>query len=146
MNQDAVYLTQTDTTVGFVSHNPLALSLAKHRDPTQPLLICVDSFKKQKLLTRTPKQFRKQLRRTKKTTFIYKNKKAIRIVTQTAHARFLKRFSFVYSSSANENKKDYDLSYAINHADIIVEDHHGFSQNIASSIFHLHKNKIDKLR
>jgi len=100
-----VILTQTDTTVGFLSTNPLKLAKAKKRDVNQPFLLCVDTFKKQKKLARTPKKFRALVRRSKKTTFLYPNKKAIRVVNDNLHNQLLKKFDFLYSTSANENQK-----------------------------------------
>ena len=146
MNKDAVYLTQTDTTVGFVSQSSFHLAQAKERDTAQPFILCVSSYKKQKNLTRTPKNFRKKVRRMRKVTWLYPNKKAIRVVKEHKHQTFLKDFTYVYSSSANKNKKDFNLAYAKNQADIMIIDRSGFHQQQASTILKLGKNKIHKLR
>jgi tRNA A37 threonylcarbamoyladenosine synthetase subunit TsaC/SUA5/YrdC len=146
MNPNLVYLTQTDTTVGFLSQDKAALAKAKKRDPKQPFLICVDSFKKQKKLVRTPKKYKKSLRRSKRTTFLFPNKKAIRVVTDHPHSRFLEQFTFMYSSSANENGKPYNFSYAWKHADVIVEDAEGFHEGYASKMYRLGKRTKIKLR
>lgn len=146
MNPQLVYLTQTDTTVGFVSQNAAALAKAKKRDPRQPFLICVDTFTKQKRFSRTPKKFKKLVRRSQKTTFIYPNKKAIRVVLNTPHHKFLKAFDYMYSSSANESNKSFDLKYAVKQADIIVEDERGFYEGSASRMLKLGKSKKTKLR
>ncbi len=144
--REGIYLTQTDTTVGFLSQNPLFLAKAKKRDSSQPFLICVDSFDKLKKITRAPKKFKKMIRRSKKSTFIYPDKKAVRVVGDKTHSRFLKKFDFLYSSSANENRCSFNLEYALAHSDIIVEDKNGFYENDASSIYKIGKSKISKLR
>jgi len=143
---DKVILTQTDTTVGFLSTNPQKLAKAKKRDENQPFLLCVDSFKKQKLLARTPKKFRSLVRRSKKTTFLYPNKKAIRVVHDDAHNQLLKKFDFLYSTSANENKKSFSLIYARNKADIMIETEREFFEVAPSPIKKLSKMKILSLR
>ena len=143
---DKVILTQTDTTIGFLSTNPQKLAEAKKRNVRQPFLLCVDTFKKQKRLTRTPKKFRAWVRRAKKTTFLYPNKKAIRVVNDYRHNQLLKKFNFLYSTSANENKKSFSLSYATNHADIIIETAQGFHETPPSPIRILSKTKIHTLR
>ena len=143
---DKVILTQTDTTVGFLSTNPLKLAEAKKRDVNQPFLLCVDTFKKQKQLTRTPKKFRSLVRRSRKTTFLYPNKKAIRVVKGEAHNQLLQKFDYIYSTSANENKKSFSLSYATDKADIMIETDKGFYETFPSPIFKLSKSKIHSLR
>ncbi len=143
---DKVILTQTDTTVGFLSTNPKKLSYAKKRDINQPFLLCVDTFEKQKKLSRTPKKYRPYVRRSKKTTFLYPNKNAIRVVTDNLHNQLLKKFDFLYSTSANENKKEFFLPYAIEQADIIIETSNNFLENPPSPIIKLSKFKITYLR
>ncbi len=144
--KDAVYLVQTDTTAGFLSENPLSLAKAKKRDPKQPFLICVDKLDKLKKLARVPKNFKKRVRRAKKSTIIYPNKRAIRVVLDKNHSRFLKRFDFIYSSSANKNNCSFDIQYAKNHADIIVWSKEGFFEGKASCIYKIGKKKIFRLR
>jgi len=146
MNKDIIYLTQTDTTVGFLSQNPKRLAWAKQRDPKQPFLLCVDSLKKQKKLTRTPKKFRSRVRRSQKTTFLYPNKKAIRVVKDDSHNQLLKKFDFLYSTSANKNRESFLYSHAIEKADIIIETTSGFKEIAPSPILKLSKNKITYIR
>jgi tRNA A37 threonylcarbamoyladenosine synthetase subunit TsaC/SUA5/YrdC len=146
MNPNKLYLTQTDTTVGFVSCDAKKLSKAKNRDINQPFLICVDSLKKLKKLTRVPKTHRKRVRKSTKTSFLYPNKKAIRVVNDPSHAKFLKEFDFMYSTSANKNKESFELKYALTQVDIVIEDTRGFFETEASTIFRLGKKHLHKLR
>jgi len=146
IREDVIYLTQTDTTVGFLSGSLEKLSKAKNRDKNQPFLLCVDSFKKQKQLTRTPKKFRSFVRRSRKTTFLYPNKKAIRVVKDKKHNQLLKRFDYLYSTSANAHKKAFSLEYAYEKADIMIEDRGGFVENAPSAMYKICRQKILLLR
>ncbi|HHD77618.1 MAG TPA: Sua5 YciO YrdC YwlC family protein [Campylobacteraceae bacterium] len=146
MNPNLVYLVQTDTTAGFLSQNAQALSKAKGRDPHMPFLMSVSSFAKQKGYVRTPKRFRKEVRRARKTTYLYPCKKAVRVVGEGKHHRFLKKFTFMYSTSANAHGARFALSYALQKADVIVEDGAGFFEGAPSSIFRLGRRKKIALR
>ncbi len=141
-----LYLTQTDTTVGFLSKDRASIAIAKNRDDNQPFLITLSSLEKQKRLVRTPNKFKNRVRRSKKTTFLYPNKKAIRIVVDAPHFNFLDKFDFLYSSSANSHGCCFDFSFAFSKSDIIVEDRESFSQKSASSFYKLGRKKIQKLR
>ncbi len=146
MNPDKLYLTRTDTTVGFLSQDSERIAKAKARDPRQPFLCCVASFDALKKRTRVPKAYRKSVRRAKKTTWIYPNKKAIRVVFDAEHRRFLKRFGFMYSSSANKTGENFDEAYAKEAADIIVEDAKGFLAGEPSQIYQIGRRKRTRLR
>ncbi len=146
MNPELVYLVQTDTTAGFLSRNRAALAKVKGRDPSQPFLIATASFKEQKKLARTPKAFRKRVRRARRTTFLYPNQKAIRVVRGGRHHTFLRRFDFLFSTSANRHGEPFDLAYARAQADVIVEDATGFSAKRASVIYRLGRRRRTRLR
>ena len=146
MNQQLVYLTQSDTTVGFLSQNSTRLADSKQRNPNQPFLICVDSFETLKEFVRVPKKFKNRVRRAKKSTFIYPTNKAIRVVKDEKHLKFLKKFRWMYSSSANKTKKSFNYDYAKKKADIIVEDCRGFFEAKPSKMVKLGKSKLKRLR
>ena len=146
MNQQLVYLVQSDTTAGFLSQNSFRLASSKKRNPNQPFIICVDSFETLKSFTRVPKKFKNQVRRAKKTTYIYPANMAIRVVKDEEHLKFLKKFRWMYSSSANKTKKSFDFDYAKKKADIIVEDKRGFFESTPSKIVKLGKLKQKRLR
>jgi len=141
-----IFLAQTDTTVGFLSTSKEELAKAKSRDVNQPLIICVDNFSKLKKLTRIPQKHKKLVRRSKKTTFIYPNGKAIRVVNDKRHNELLKKFDFLYSTSANEHKKSFSLSYALDKADIIVQTKDGFNEKTPSTMIKLSNKSFDVLR
>jgi tRNA A37 threonylcarbamoyladenosine synthetase subunit TsaC/SUA5/YrdC len=141
-----IYLAQTDTTVGFLSTSKEELARAKKRDINQPFIICVSSFRKLKKLTRVPKKDKKLVRRSKKTTFIYPNNKAIRVVKDDKHNELLKKFDYLFSTSANKHKKPFELSYALKMVDIVVKTPEGFSENTPSKMIKLTKTSQQPLR
>lgn len=147
MKKQLVYLVQTDTTVGFSSSNDEKLNVIKKRDKNQKILQTVSSLKTLKENTRVPKKYKKLVRNSKKTTFIYPNKKSFRVTAQDDDFfDFIKKFKLLYSTSANENKKSFDKTFAFSHSDIIVENKNGFFENPPSLIIKLSKSKSKILR
>jgi len=145
MNRDKIYLVQTDTTVGFLSQNKELLNTIKGRSKNQKVLREVDSLRILKEFVRVPNKFKKQVRNAKKTTFIYKNGESFRVVKDERHLEFLKKFKWMYSTSANKTGCKFDEKWARKKADIIVEDG-GFFEGEASRIYKLSKEKIKKIR
>ncbi|GAB6074866.1 Sua5/YciO/YrdC/YwlC family protein [Nautilia lithotrophica] len=146
MNPNKIYLTQTDTTVGFLSQDKTKLNKIKNRPLNQPVLREVDSLETLKTFIRVPDKYKKMLRRAKKTTFIFPNTESYRVVKDERHLEFLKKFKWMYSTSANLHKKRFDEVWAKEQADIIVEDKRGLFEGEPSSIFKLSKNKIKRIR
>ena len=103
-----IYLAQCDTTTGFLSHNAEILNLCKSRPKEQPLLIESSSLHTLKTLVRVPKKHKNRIRKAKYATFIYPNKKALRLVREGLHSYFLKEFKTLYSTSANPTKEDFN--------------------------------------
>jgi len=85
-------------------------------------------------------------RRNKKTTFVYPNQKAIRVITQKRHLLFLKKFGWMYSTSANLSGKKFDINFALKNADVIVRDKKGFFEDKVSRIIKLGKKRMLILR
>ena len=103
MNPDLVYLVQTDTTVGFSSSNDEKLSNIKQRPSNQKILKTLDSFVTLKEFARVPKKFRKIVRNSSKTTFIYPNLNSFRVVkSESIFFDFIKKFRVLSSTSANK--------------------------------------------
>ena len=141
-----IFLVQTDTTVGFLSQNHTALSLLKERKLEKPFVTVTASFKNLKSMCRVPSKHKKLVRRAKTSTFIYANNRAIRVVKEEKHAKFLKAFSWMYSTSANEKGLRYDKEFAFSKSDIIVEDYKGLLEGESSSIYRLYGQKLKRLR
>jgi len=147
MDSSLVYLVQTDTTVGFSSSNDEKLSVIKQRPRSKKILHTVDSFKTLQEQTRVPKKFRKRVRNSKKTTFIYPNKKSFRVISkENEFYSFISKFNTLYSTSANLTSKDFEINFALKSCDIIVYTKNEFSEKNSSSIYLLKKNKINKIR
>ena len=144
MLRDKVFLTQTDTTIGFVSQNAQKLTAIKQRPPHKYYIKAVNSLHTLKKLTHVPKIHKNRVRRNKKTTFIMPNGHSYRVINDTHHLLLLNRLTWAYTTSANLSDKAYDEDFARNSADIIVEP---LSQTQeASSIFKLGKSRRKRIR
>ncbi len=141
-----VFLAQSDTTVGLLSKDFKKLNFIKQRKIDQKVLIEVASLKILKSHTRVPSCFKSYVRRAKKTSFIYPNNKALRVVKDEMHLRFLKPFLWMYSTSANKTKERFDLSWAREVSDVEVLDCRGLKEARASKIYKLSNTKIKKVR
>ncbi|OCX42682.1 Sua5 YciO YrdC YwlC family protein [Campylobacter ornithocola] len=139
-----IYLAQTDTTAGFLSKDLKALNILKKRPLNQDCLITTTKFSELKKLTRVPNHFKNTIRKSKKTTFLYPNSKAIRVVKDCAHEDFLKQFNWLYSTSANIHGKKFDLNWAMQNVDIIVDEK--FFESGSSKIFKLRGVRKTKIR
>jgi tRNA A37 threonylcarbamoyladenosine synthetase subunit TsaC/SUA5/YrdC len=118
--QTNLYLTQTDTTIGFVSQNPKKIDQAKRRKPNKHYIQVVNSLKTLQQFSRVPNKFKNQVRRAKRTTFIMPNGMSFRVVKETEHNLLLDRLKWVYSSSANLSGVGYDEEYARENAEVIL--------------------------
>ncbi|MBP9490301.1 MAG: Sua5 YciO YrdC YwlC family protein [Aliarcobacter sp.] len=147
MDSSLIYLVQTDTTVGFSSSSDEKLSLLKQRPQTKKILNTVDSFSTLNKNTRVPKNFRKRVRNSKKTTFIYPNGHSFRVVNKNSDFyAFIHKFGILYSTSANKTAQNFEREFAIKGADITVEDKKGFYETTASTIIKLSKSSFKRLR
>ena len=147
MDKSLIYLTQTDTTVGFLSSDDKKLANTKRRDSNQKTLQVVNSFKTLKNFTRIPKTHRKFIRKSVKTTFIYPNKMAFRVTDKgSSHFPFINKCKVMYSTSANITKQNFDNDFAFNNSDIIVFTGENFEEKSSSHIYKLYKNKKEKIR
>ncbi len=146
MNPDLVYLTQTDTTAGFLSQNEAALSHKKKRPSEKPFLISVDSLKTLCQFTRVPKECKSKIRRAKKTTFVYPSGLAIRVIKDEEHLAFMRKLKWSFSTSSNPSGEAFNESFAQEKADVILFTCKGFFEFEPSSILKIKKIKIKKLR
>lgn len=147
MDPNKVYLTQTDTTVGFLSNDDKKLSLIKQRDPKQKILQVVDCFGTLKQKVRVPNRFKQKVRKSKKTTFIYKNGLSFRVIDKNSkHHLFIKKLGSMYSTSANKTKQRFDFEFAFENSDIIIYNDHNFEEKSASKIYKINSKKIKQIR
>jgi tRNA A37 threonylcarbamoyladenosine synthetase subunit TsaC/SUA5/YrdC len=146
MNPNALYLVQTDTTVGFVSQDAQRLNTTKQRPAHKQLLKVVSNFNELKKFTRIPQNHKKRVRRSTKTTFIYNPTLAVRVVSGD-HKKFIDKIGgWAFSTSANRSGEDFDEAFAKEKADIIIHTKLGFSQKESSSIIRLSKNRLKIVR
>lgn len=141
----SIILTQTDTTVGFLSQDDKSLICLKNRDTSKPFLKVYASLSELQKSIRVPLIHRNTLRHSKKKTFVIKHQ-AVRYVQESNHKRLIERYGWLYSTSANESGKEYDELFCRSHSDLIVEDARGLKPAPASKIFRLTSTQSKKLR
>lgn len=154
--KNIIFLTQSDTTAGFLSANPLQILKAKNSPKDKAMLRESCDLEHIKDLSRLPKILQKAIRRTKKTTFVFDNNLSFRVINDSnsdfsnakdsLHRGFLKQFGVLFSSSANKKGEKFKLDFAQKNADIIVRDVRGIYEDLPSHIFKVKKSKIKKLR
>jgi len=143
---DLVYLAQTDTTVGFLSQDAQKLASIKKRPANKPFIKSFDSLKTfSEMGGRVPNRHKSRLRRSKSTSYVINNS-AIRIVPNGQHHQLLSKYGWLYSTSANEKGKSFEISFAEQSVDIILEDARGLYEGEASFIYKLTHKKIKRLR
>ncbi|MBN2781898.1 MAG: hypothetical protein JXQ66_01510 [Campylobacterales bacterium] len=144
--ENLVILTQTDTTVGFLSKDDEKLYNAKKRQQSKQFLKVYKDFKSFTLLAnRVPQTQKNLIRRSKKTTFIVKNK-AFRVAKTTLNSKILDNLDWTYSTSANESSKSFDRDFCEERADIVIEDATRLRELQSSKLIKLNHKKIKRLR
>lgn len=139
-----ILLTQTDTTVGFLSQEAKKLYEIKSRDTTKPFLKVYPNFHNfLQDKNRIPSSMKNLVRRSKKTTFIVKNR-AFRIAASPLHSQILRQLQWSYSTSANESGKHFQREFCEAKADIIIEDSKGLYETQSSSLLKI--NSVAKRR
>ncbi len=146
MNPAFVYLAQTDTTAGFLSQDSEKLKQIKNRVDKKRFIVSVDSLKTLKTFTRVPKIHRKMIRRAKKTTIVYQNNQAIRVIKDKEHLRFLKKIKWAYSTSSNRAGCEFEENFAKDNADVIIYSKYGFHEKNSSKIIKCGKITKRRLR
>jgi tRNA A37 threonylcarbamoyladenosine synthetase subunit TsaC/SUA5/YrdC len=151
MLKNKVFLTQTDTTIGFVSQNADRLTAIKQRPPHKHYIKAVNSLQTLKTFTRVPSSHRNRVRRANKTTFILPNGHSYRIIRDQHHLLLLNRLKWAYTTSANLSTKDYDEKFANydekfakKSADIVITPLR--QKSSASNIYKLGKISLIRIR
>jgi len=140
-----LYLTPTDTTMGFVSQDSKKIDQAKNRLPNKHYIRVVNSLETLKIFTRIPQKHKNRVRRSKRTTFIFPQGESFRVVKDTKHNLLLDRVKWLYSSSANLSGAVYDEVYAKKESEAIVSFPNGNSRK-ASKIYRLGHRTIKSVR
>ena len=138
-----IILTQTDTTVGFLSQDANELQSIKSRPSSKPFIKVYNNFASLNL--RVPRSRRKTCRRAKKTTFIVKEQ-AFRVAKPHLASSFLRLSPWHFSTSANESGKSYERAFCEQKADIIIEDKGSLFEGEASKLLKINAKKVRRLR
>lgn len=146
MEARAVYLAQTDTTAGLLSQDFDRLSHLKGRPEGKPMLLSVDSLRRLKEFARVPLAFRNLIRRSQRSSFVYPNNQGIRVVKDPRHRRFLERFGYLYSTSANRSGEGFALEFAYDSCDVMVYEGVEIGEGKPSSIWRLGRSRRRKIR
>ncbi|BCX78678.1 Sua5 YciO YrdC YwlC family protein [Campylobacter sp. 19-13652] len=144
MTKPKLYLAQTDTTAGLLSQDLARLNLAKARPASKPCLITLPDFARLREIAKAPVAHRRRIRASKKTTYLYPNGTAARVVNNGAHQKFLSRLGWAFSSSANRHGDKFDESFAKSVADEVVSER--LFEGEASSMFRLSRTRLRRLR
>jgi tRNA A37 threonylcarbamoyladenosine synthetase subunit TsaC/SUA5/YrdC len=139
-----VFLTQTDTTIGFVSQDAERLTEIKQRPPYKHYITAVNSQKTLQRFTRIPSRHRNRVRRSQKTTFIMPDGHSYRLVRDRDHLLLLNRLEWAYTTSANLSGSEYDEAFAKKSADVIIAPLAETKQ--ASKIYKLGKTTLKRIR
>ncbi len=115
-----LYLTQTDTTIGFVSQDTSKIDQAKKRLPNKHYICVINSLKTLQKFTRVPTKYKNRIRRSKQTTFIMPNGLSFRVAKDSRHNLLLDRVKWLYSSSANLSGAVYNEAYAKEMTEVVV--------------------------
>ena len=139
-----VFLTQTDTTIGFVSQNEAQLTAIKQRPPHKHYIKAVNSLETLKTFTRIPNSHKNSVRRAKRTTFILPNGHSYRVVQDPHHLLLLNRLKWAYTTSANLSNQPYNEKFSKEVADVIITP---LSKNTAAStIYKITNATIKRIR
>lgn len=141
-----VVLTQTDTTVGFLSQDAQKLYEIKSRPSSKPFIKVYKDFKSFKSDgKRVPKKRKKLIRRSKRTTYILGDF-SFRVAKPPLHSELLRVTPWFYSTSANRSGEQFERAFCEAKADIIIEDSSGLSENSASKVIKINAKKWRRLR
>ena len=140
-----VYLTQTDTTIGFISQDADRLTQIKQRPPHKHYIKAVDSLATLKSHTRIPTTCKNSVRRARKSTFILPNGASYRVVIHDRkHLMLISKLGWAYTTSANLSNQTFDEQWARSVADEVIEPLEGNSE--PSNIFKINNRNMQKIR
>ena len=139
-----VYLTQTDTTIGFISQDADRLTAIKQRPPHKHYIKVVDSLTTLKAQTRIPTRYKNRVRRARKSTFILPNGASYRVIHDSRHLALISKLTWAYSTSANLSGHPYDEQWARSVADVVIE--LLTNKGTPSKIYKINNRSIQKIR
>ncbi len=137
-----IFLSNTDTTIGFISKSKDSLDRAKSRVANKEYITALPNLNS--LKKRTPKKFNKTIRRAKNSTFILNKSYSFRIIKEKKHLLLISRLKYAYTTSANKSTQEFNLEFAKSVSDIIVYPLNKLEK--PSKIYKLGKSKIIRVR
>ena len=141
-----IFLTPTDTTIGFISKSSSCLDIVKQRPSDKEYITALSSLKKLKLLTRVPQKYKNRVRRANKSTFIFPNGNSYRLIKNIQHKNLIDKLDSSYTSSANISGGEYNKIFAEDNADIIISFAELNKKSEASNIFRITIKSIKRIR
>ena len=144
--EDLVFLTQTDTTIGFVSQSARRLTQTKQRPPHKHYIKALPSLRALKSFVRVPEAHKNRVRRAKRSTFVFPNGHSYRIVREKQHLSLIQKLGWAYTTSANLSGESFNESFASDAADVIVKYPTQPKQRSASRIFKLNNIRMKRIR
>ncbi len=144
--QDLVFLTQTDTTMGFISQSAQRLTQIKQRPPHKHYIKALPSLQTLTSLVRVPEKYKNQVRRAKSTSFIFPDGNSYRVIREKRHLALIRKLSWAYTTSANISGEDFNEKFAVDAADVIVGYPDSNTKNNASSVLKLNNLRMLRLR
>jgi tRNA A37 threonylcarbamoyladenosine synthetase subunit TsaC/SUA5/YrdC len=145
-DKSLVYLTPTDTTIGFISQDAAQLSRIKERPPNKHYIKAIPSLQKLRSFTRVPLMHHNLIRRAQRTTFIVPDGNSFRIIKHTPHAHLIGKLDWAYTTSANLSGQRYDETFARNEADVVVRFPIKADDKEASKIVRLNNIRAKRIR
>lgn len=142
--KNKVFLTQTDTAIGFISQNKDILNKIKQRPSHKHYITAVNTLQTLQHFTRIPQRHKNRIRKSSKTSFIFPNNCSYRLIDDKHHLQLLNRLTWAYTTSANLSSQPYNEEFGKNVADIIIEPLN--TQRRSSSIYKLGKKTIKRIR
>lgn len=146
MTDNRVYLTQTDTTIGFVSQDPDRLTEIKQRPPCKHYIRVIPSLKNLKSYSRVPQRYKNHIRRSKLSTFVLPNGDSYRIIRDREHLKLIDRLGWAYTTSANLSGGEYDVDFAKDAADVVIGSTALYPTSSTSKLFQINNVTIKRLR
>ena len=111
------------------------------------MLKVVDSFKALKDIVRVPSKYKKLVRKSINTTFIYPNNDSYRVVNKnSSHINFIQKFTTLYSTSANETKHHFNIKFAKENNDVEIITKNNYEEQIGSKIIKLTNHNKKRIR
>jgi tRNA A37 threonylcarbamoyladenosine synthetase subunit TsaC/SUA5/YrdC len=140
-----VYLTATDTTIGFVSQDAARLDRIKGRPAGKHYITALPSLAALKRRGRVPAAHANRIRRSRRTSFVLPDGRSWRIIQDPTHRQLIRDLGWAYTSSANRSGQSFDERWARKQADVVIEPLVPRSA-APSQIYRLSHRRIRKIR